>query len=167
MLSNSVVGCCPSGQTCSGFNGEITTLSMTSSLISASATTAPSIPTNTPFNPNGGQSIGPPNGGGAYIQTIPGGNSVGGNGGVIIVGPVSQNGGNGGGYNQNPYNFAACTTMTMVGAPLPTWKQAPCGTMLIVSPPSPIPSGGAESSRSYGVMPLIGLGVLVVGLFMV
>lgn len=163
MLSNSVVGCCPSGQSCSGFNGQITTLSLTSPPVAAFATAVLSILTNTPFNPNGGQSIGPPNSGGAYIQTISGGNSVGGNGGVFIVGPAGQNGGNGG-HSSNPYNFVACTTMTMVGAPLPTWRQAPCGTMLIVPPPS---SSGAASWRISGGSVFVTWSISVWGWFLV
>lgn len=109
MLSNGVVGCCPQGSTCTGnINAaQITTATITT-IVAVQSTTPKTVyqvigPLTTTTMTTGG------GGGGGAIVTVLGGN------------PKTTPNGN------------WCTTLTMNGAPEPTWAKIACGTALIVS----------------------------------
>jgi hypothetical protein len=126
VLSNTLVGCCPSGTVCSGFTGQVTTITINNNVAvftTGVATNAPFVgvgsPTTTAMVSNAA--------GGVFIGTQQTKATGGGvqTGGGVFISPTYPT-------FTLPPGFSACSTMVMNGDFLPTTRQAPCGTMLIV-----------------------------------
>src|SRR6201992_2200180 len=150
VLSNSLVGCCPSGTVCSGFAGQVTTMTVKDAAF-ATATVAANPPyvgvgvqTTTAMVTNVG--------GGVFVgtqQSQANGNGVFTGGGILLQTTSAK--------WTIPAGFVACTTMVMNGDFLPTTRQAPCGTMLILP--------GSARTNSIQDSWLLFLGSLLLRLF--
>ena len=144
VISNTLVGCCPSGSVCSGFSGQVTTM-----------TVKAAVATNPPYVGGGAQTttaMVTNVGGGVFVgtqQSQANGNGVFTGGGILLQTTSAK--------WTIPAGFVACTTMVMNGDFLPTTRQAPCGTMLILP--------GSARTNSIQDSWLLLLGSLLLRLF--